>query len=151
MGFPRCIFLLKREGDPVKNRSAVFFLKTGKVMAKKQSLLEIHTAVVLFGLAGLFGKWLALSPFIIVLGRVFFASAALGLFFLLTKKSVQIHPAKSYSIFILLGFLLAVHWVAFFQSIQISTVAVGLLSYSSFPVFTAFFEPLFFKEKVKLL
>ena len=119
-------------------------------MTKKQSLLEIHSAVVLFGLAGLFGKWLALSPFIIVLGRVFFASMALLLFFLLTKRDMRITPAKNFPVFILLGFILAVHWVAFFHSIQISTVAVGLLSYSSFPVFTAFLEPLFFKEKIKI-
>lgn len=39
---------------------------------KQKSLFEIHLAVLLFGLAGLFGKWLLLSPFIIVLGRVFF-------------------------------------------------------------------------------
>jgi drug/metabolite transporter (DMT)-like permease len=119
-------------------------------MTKKHSLLEIHTAVVLFGLAGLFGKWLILSPFIIVLGRVFYASVTLFLFFLLTKKNMQILPAKDYAVFILLGFILASHWVAFFQSIQISTVAVGLLSYSSFPVFTAFLEPLFFKEKIEI-
>lgn len=119
-------------------------------MAKQQSLLEIHTAVFLFGLAGLFGKWLALSPFIIVLGRVFFASLALLLFFFLSKQSLRISPAKNYAVFILLGFILAVHWVAFFQSIQVSTVAVGLLSYSSFPVFTAFLEPLFFKERIQM-
>jgi drug/metabolite transporter (DMT)-like permease len=119
-------------------------------MAKKQSLIEIHAAVVLFGLAGLFGKWLVLSPFIIVLGRVFYASAALFLFFLLTKTNMRISPARNYAVFILLGFILAVHWVAFFHSIQISTVAIGLLSYSSFPVFTAFLEPLFFKERIKI-
>lgn len=119
-------------------------------MKKRQSLLEIHTAVVLFGLAGLFGKWLVLSPFIIVLGRVFFASCALFLLFLISRKSLKISPKANYALFILLGFILAVHWVAFFQSIQISTVAVGLLSYSSFPVFTVFLEPLFFKERIAL-
>ncbi len=119
-------------------------------MEKKQSLVEIHTAVVLFGLAGLFAKWLTFSPFIIVLGRVFFASLTLFLFFLLIKKNMRISPAKNYAVLIFMGFILAVHWAAFFQSIKISTVAVGLLSYSSFPVFTAFFEPLFFKEKVEI-
>lgn len=117
-------------------------------MQRKQSLIEIHTAVVLFGLAGLFGKWLVLSPFIIVLGRVFFASGAIFLFFIFTRKSLKISPKTNYALFILLGFILAVHWVAFFRSIQISTVAVGLLSYSSFPVFTTFLEPLFFKERI---
>ncbi len=119
-------------------------------MAEKHSLLEIHAAVVLFGLAGLFGKWLTLSPFLIVLGRVFFASLALFVFFLFSRKSMKISPTRNHTVFILLGFILAVHWVAFFQSIQISTVAVGLLSYSSFPVFTTFLEPLFFREKIDL-
>ncbi len=39
---------------------------------KNTSLLEIHLAVLLFGVSGLFGKLLALPSMIIVLGRVFF-------------------------------------------------------------------------------
>lgn len=116
-------------------------------MPKKRSLVEIHVAVILFGIAGLFGKWIFLSPTLIVLGRVFFASIALSLILLISKQSILFKNKSIYFLLVSLGFLLAVHWTVFFQSIQISTVAVGLLSYSSFPVFTAFFEPLFFKEK----
>ncbi len=47
-----------------------------------------------------------------------------------------------------LGFIRAVHWVTFFKSIQVSTVAVGLLAYSCYPVFTVIIEPLLFKEKL---
>ena len=118
---------------------------------KNRSLLEIHTAVVLFGLAGLFGKWLPLSPFLIVLGRVFFASIALGIILLLSKHSLRIKNGLDEVLFIGLGLLLALHWAAFFKSIQVSTVAVGLLSYSSFPVFTAFLEPLISKVKLDLM
>jgi len=117
-------------------------------MDKKKSLFEIHVAVLLFGLAGLFGKWLILSPFIIVLGRVFFASITLALFLWLSKQSMKISPRKNYLYLILLGFILAVHWVSFFKSIQISTVAVGLLSFATYPVFTTFLEPLLLKEKI---
>ena len=70
------------------------------------------------------------------------------LFLLIAKQSLKITPTKDYSLFLFLGFLLSLHWVTFFQSIQVSTVAVGLLSYSSFPVFTAFLEPLFSREKL---
>ena len=103
---------------------------------------------MLFGLAGLFGKWLVLSPFIIVLGRVFFASITLALFLWLSKQSMKISPRKYYLYFLFLGFILSVHWVSFFKSIQVSTVAVGLLSFSTYPIFTTFLEPLFFKEKI---
>jgi drug/metabolite transporter (DMT)-like permease len=114
---------------------------------KNSSLLEIHAAVVLFGLAGLFGKWLPLSPFIIVLGRVFFASLALAAILLLTKTGFKIRRSGDTALFFGLGLVLAIHWATFFKSIQVSTVAVGLLSYSSFPVFTAFLEPLLFRIK----
>jgi len=119
-------------------------------MKKKRSLAEIHVAVVLFGIAGLFGKWIALAPSIIVLGRVFFASITLALILLISKQTILFPKKSTYFLLVSLGFLLAVHWTVFFQSIQISTVAVGLLSYSSFPVFTAFLEPLFFKEKIQI-
>lgn len=124
-------------------------LKNGRPFGKHpQSLLEIHLAVLLFGLAGLFGKWLVLSPFIIVLGRVFFASLTLFLTLWISKQSFMVRSRKNYCYLVFLGFILSIHWVAFFRSIQISTVAVGLLSFSTYPVFTIFLEPLFFREKL---
>ena len=50
--------------------------------------------------------------------------------------------------FMLQGALLALHWCTFFISIQISTVAMGLLTFSTFPVFVTFMEPFFFKERL---
>src|SRR4030043_2190717 len=101
----------------------------------RQSLLEIHLATVLFGLAGLFGKWPALSPFLIVLGRVFFASLTLGILLGARKQSLRAIFRRHAALLILLGAILAGHWAAFFRSIQLSSVAVGLLSYPSFPAF----------------
>jgi len=117
-------------------------------MGKKQGLVDIHLAVLLFGLAGLFGKWLPLSPLFIVLGRVFFASMALALILLLSRQGFTISPRRIYLLLLFLGFVLAVHWLSFFQSIQVSSVAIGLLSYSTFPVFTTFLEPFFSKERI---
>lgn len=117
-------------------------------MARKSSLLEIHAAVFLFGFAGLFGKWLTLSPIIIVLGRVFFASIALAIILWIFKIPLKVTSEVKSFLFPLLGFILAVHWISFFHSIQVSTVAVGLLSFSTYPVFTTFLEPLFFKERI---
>ena len=47
------------------------------------------------------------------------------------------------------GILLAAHWTCFFYSIQISSVAVGLVTFSSFPLFVTFLEPFFFNEHLK--
>lgn len=117
-------------------------------LTPKKSLFEIHLAVLLFGLAGLFAKWIVLSPFLIVLGRVFFASITLTLIIGLSRQSLKIPRGKSAAYLLFLGFILSIHWAAFFHSIQVSTVAVGLLSFSSYPVFTTFLEPLLFRERI---
>lgn len=117
-------------------------------MNKHRSLAEVHLAVLLFGLAGLFGKWLAFSPLIIVLGRVFFASLTLAFILKLARQSMRIKDRQNALYLILLGFILSVHWAAFFKSIQVSTVAVGLLAFSTYPVFTTLLEPLLLNEKM---
>jgi len=117
-------------------------------LRQRQSLLEIHLAAVLFGLAGLFGKWIDLSPFLIVLGRVFFASLALGILIRVTSQSLRALLSGHAGLLVLLGAILAGHWTAFFRSIQVSSVAVGLLSCYSFPAFTVLLEPLFSGEKL---
>ena len=117
---------------------------------RNKNLTQIHVAVFLFGLSGLFGKLLLLPPMIIVLGRVFFSSFFLFALMLYLKKSIKLKQKKDYFYFIIMGLILAVHWSVFFKSIQVSTVAIGLLIFSTFPVFVTFLEPYFFKEKIKM-
>lgn len=117
---------------------------------KNKSLMEIHLAVFLFGLSGLFGKLLSLSSIIIVLGRVFFSSIFLLIIMLYLKKDIKLKQQKHYFYLVVMGVILAIHWSTFFKSIQVSTVAIGLLTFSTFPVFVTFLEPCFFKEKIRL-
>ncbi len=111
------------------------------------SLARIHLAVVLFGFPGLFGKWLSLSPEAIVLGRVVFAAAALAAVLAASRRGFRVADHRDLVRLVVCGLVLALHWTAFFRSVQVSSVAVGLLAYSSFPVFTAFLEPLMMKER----
>jgi len=122
---------------------------------KRKYLISIHLAVLLFGVAGLFGKWLSIVPEMIVFGRVVFGAVALLVFiWVKNRKSklygLKINSVRDFSLLLLNGFLLAVHWFSFFQSIRLSTVAIVLLTYSTFPVFTAVLEPVFFKVKFRL-
>ena len=114
-------------------------------------LIEIHVAVLLFGLAGLFGKFLTLPAWCIVLGRTGFAALALIGVLLVGKRPRLPHKRKTIILFCLLGILLAAHWIAFFQAIQVSSVAVGLLAFSTFPVFITFLEPFWFHEKRRII
>lgn len=118
---------------------------------KNKSLAEIHIAVLLFGLSGLFGKLISLTPIIIVLVRVFFSSSFLLIVILHLKKDLRLKNKKHYFYLAIMGIVLIIHWSAFFKSIQTSTVAIGLLTFSTFPVFVTFLEPYFFKDKIKLM
>jgi drug/metabolite transporter (DMT)-like permease len=112
-------------------------------------LFEIHIAVLFFGLAGLFGKLVNQPPAVIVFGRVLFAMAFLLPAMWYLKQSLRLNRTRDYFALLLQGFILAVHWGTFFQAIQVSTVAVGLITFSTFPIFVTFLEPVFFKEKLR--
>ncbi len=116
----------------------------------KKSLLAAHLATLLFGISGIFGKLLALPSLIITLGRVFFSSLALFFILLMAHKPIRLQNRRDFWSLAALGVLLAAHWASFYEAIQLSTVALGLLSFSTFPVFATFLEPLFFHQKLRL-
>lgn len=112
----------------------------------RRAWVWLHLAVLLFGMAGLFGKLVPVSPVTLVFGRtVFGALTLLGVLWLRPEPRQPATGARQTSL-LLTGLLLAFHWVAFFQSIQLSSVAIALLTFSSFPVFVTFLEPLCFRE-----
>jgi drug/metabolite transporter (DMT)-like permease len=112
-------------------------------------LIQIHFAVFLFGFAGLFGKFIHISPAAITFGRTFFAGITLLIGLILTRTAFAIQSRRDFLTLLLSGAVLVIHWFTFFQSIQVSSVAVGLLSFSTFPLFVTFMEPYFFGEKLK--
>jgi drug/metabolite transporter (DMT)-like permease len=116
---------------------------------QSRNLLQIHGAVLLFGLPGLFGKLLALSPVVIVFGRVAFASAALLVASALWGLPLRPRSRHSLPAFVALGVLLAAHSTTFFLSVQVSSVAVALISFSTFPVFATLLEPLLLGERLR--
>lgn len=104
-------------------------------MTPAAAFVALHAAVALFGFAGLFGKWLALSPLVIVLGRTAIAAAALAI-----PHALAVGRAPFDVRLVANGIVLAVHWASFFAAIQASTVAIGLLGFASFPLFTLVLE-----------
>ena len=116
---------------------------------KKKYILYLNAAVLLFGFAGLFGKWIHLPSLGITFGRVLISSVSLGLYMLLTKQSFAVDRRKDLLLLILGGAVLSLHWWAVFESIRISSVAIGCITFSTFPLFITFAEPVFSHEKLK--
>ncbi|MFA8450582.1 MAG: DMT family transporter [Bacteroidales bacterium] len=115
---------------------------------KNSHLIRIHLSVLLFGATALFPRFIDLSAPYIVLGRVFFASLILFLIKIGIKDGLYLSKKKDYILLPCSGILLALHWMAFFHSVHISTIAIALITFTSFPIFTTFLEPLFFREKI---
>ena len=114
---------------------------------RKHAIISVNLAVLLFGLAGLFAKWIHLPAICITFGRVLFSSAGLGLYMFVRKHSFRI-AKRDARLLLLAGGILALHWWSFLESIQLSTVAVGTITFSSFPLFVTFLEPLVFHQKL---
>lgn len=114
---------------------------------RKRAIISVNIAVLLFGMAGLFAKWIHLPVLCITFGRVLFSSAALGMYMLIRKESFRIAKRDAF-LLMLAGVILALHWWSFLESIQLSTVAVGTITFSSFPLFVTFLEPLIFHQKL---
>ncbi|TFW03422.1 EamA family transporter [Oxalobacteraceae bacterium OM1] len=115
----------------------------------RTGLLQIHVAVLLAGGAGLFAKLLDVSPAMLTAGRTVFGSGALLLFAAAAKVSLRLRSTRDAVAIALSGAVLAAHWASFFQAITVSTVAIGLLAFSTFPLFTTLLEPLVFRERLR--
>jgi drug/metabolite transporter (DMT)-like permease len=112
----------------------------------RQDLCFLHCAVFLFGLAGLFAKSVAGGAWLIVAGRTLFAVLTLLLLAWLRQQPLRIQRSDCWR-FCLSGSLLAAHWWTFFHAISVSSVAIGLLGFASFPLFVMLLEPWVTGEK----
>lgn len=114
----------------------------------RKEILHLHIAVMLFSLAGVVAQFVEISSVLVAFGRVLCSSVLLFLIILFRKETFRL--SRSDFLFITLtGGVLALHWTSFFQSIQVSTVAIGTITFSTFPLFITFLEPVFFHEKLQ--
>ena len=118
-------------------------------MSHRNGVISVLVALPFVSMTGLFGKFLSHSPLLIVQGRAVFAFGALLLALFALRKAIFFKNYREWAWLMVSGTVLAVHWIAFFQAIQVSTVAIGLISFSSYPLFTTFLEPLFFREQLR--
>lgn len=117
---------------------------------KNKEIMLLHLAVMLFGLAGVIGKFVALPAILVTFGRVFFSSVFLLFITLINKEKIKLNKRKDYFLIAAAGIVMAIHWFTFLQAIQISTVAIGTITFSTFPLFVTFLEPLVYHETLKL-
>ncbi|GGG05172.1 permease [Dokdonia pacifica] len=118
-------------------------------MTKKTTLgpiLEINLAMLFISTSGVLGRYIQLPPELTIALRGIFAAVFLGLFILWRKSSWHI-DTKDRKAILIGGILLGAHWVLYFYALQLSNVAIGMLSIFTYPVITSLLEPLVLKTK----
>lgn len=107
----------------------------------KSAMLTLHLGAFMMGATGLFSKIIALPAWDITGYRTWIAAAVLFAWVGWRERSLRLQQARDYPRMLLLGALLALHWVTFFYSMQVSNIAVGMISLYAYPVVTVFLEP----------
>ena len=116
----------------------------------RKNILYLHIAVMLFSISGVVGQFVEIPSVLVAMGRVICSSIILFTIAKVKKSNLALDSKKDYLLIIGAGMVLAAHWTTFFQSIQVSTVAIGTITFSTFPLFLTFIEPIVFHEKLKL-
>ena len=127
--------------------------KTEKIQRldeNRKSIMSLHIAVMLFGFSAVLGQFVDAPAVIVAGGREVCSSILLLVSALLSKRKIRLTRRMDYGIAVIAGIILAIHWTTFFQSIQSSSVAIGTITFSTFPLFLTFLEPLVFHEKFQM-
>ncbi|MEY4127052.1 MAG: hypothetical protein RL737_1241 [Bacteroidota bacterium] len=113
-------------------------------MPRLKEFLLLHGIVFLWGFTGIIGKLLHQESFIIVWYRVLIASLGLLTYLWITKTSFTVKRTHILPM-VLIGIVVALHWITFYYAIQISTASLGILCLATTTVHVVWLEPLIMK------
>ncbi len=118
----------------------------------QKGLIALYTATCILGINGVLSKAIALDAISITLMRCIIGFVALAMILQLQKSKnlFRLNNNRHFIFVLIIGALMSVHWSSFFHSMQISTVAIGILAHYSYPVITVIVEPLLDKKWPRL-
>jgi len=117
---------------------------------ENKSLLQLNVAILITGLTTLFPRIIKLNAVELIFSRAVVTVVVLVCLLLISRTPLKIKNRKELFLFLILGFLMAAHWVTFFHSFQVSNVAIAVTAFITHVLITVFLEPLFFKSRIYL-
>ncbi|MBP9102788.1 MAG: EamA family transporter [Chitinophagaceae bacterium] len=108
-------------------------------------------SILFIGTSGPLGRMIHISPGPIIFFRSLIALILLFFIIWFSKKSFRLADTKKRKFLFLSGVLLAAHWITYFISLQLSTVAIAMLSMFVYPVITVMLEPFYLKKQFRLI
>lgn len=113
------------------------------------NILQLNLAVLIISTSGVLGRYIELPPPVTIFFRTLAATAIFYIFLRIRKQNLKFENRRDLLNVILAGVFLCLHWTTYFYSLRLSNVAIGLLSLFTYPVITAFLEPLILKTGFK--
>lgn len=118
-------------------------------MAEKQPtspLLQIAVAMLFIGTSGIFGRFVPLPAPLAVWWRAAIALVALLAYCRYKGIDLRLRGRRQTMVVVLSGLLMSCHWLTYFEALQRSSVAIGMLAIFTYPAMTTLLEPLFFRK-----
>ena len=117
------------------------------MFSKYKYHILLHVIIFMWGFTGILGKIIHIDALNIVWFRVFIAFVSL--FFALKWLGLPriITDSKTRWKVFGVGIIVAVHWMTFYTSIQLSTASLGILCLSTTTLHVTLLEPLFMKKR----
>lgn len=117
------------------------------MLSKFKYHILLHVIILMWGFTGILGKLIHLDPLSIVWHRLLIAVIALAIAMPLLKRSFRVSSWKELAAFIFVGVIVALHWLTFYISIDLSTASLGILCLSTTTIHVSWLEPLIMKRK----
>ena len=112
----------------------------------KKALLQLHTAVFLWGFTGVLGRTITLDSTMLVWWRLLITMISLWVFYTIQGKTRSINW-KAGLVISLIGTVQALHWVTFYASIKLANVTIALTCLSTTALLASLIEPLILKKR----
>ena len=117
---------------------------------RARGIAEINIAVLVFAGTSLFATLIPLPVTSIIFGRSAVAAVALLIFSAIRRIDIRLRTRRDRLVMLSLGVILALHWLSYFQALQVSSVAIGTISLHTYPIMTVLVEPLIDRKRLQM-
>jgi drug/metabolite transporter (DMT)-like permease len=114
----------------------------------RRAYLELHFAVLLFGVTAILGVLIHLPALVLVWWRLTIALAAMLIYGNIPLKMKQL-PMQDKLNLLGIGVVVGLHWVAFFGAGKLANASITLVAFATTSFMSSFLEPLLLRQKIK--
>lgn len=117
------------------------------MQGNRRPYIELHIAVLLYGLTAVLGDLIQLPAVILVWWRVLITSFSMLFFIRFGRDLLNVKRSVAAPI-MWIGCLVAIHWICFYGSIKLANASVALVCMATTTIFTSFLEPWIMKKRI---